>query len=154
MIARITTLTSVVDLDTVKIELNVPERYLSQIQIGQKLTFSVAAYSGQTFEGEVYFISPQLEVSTRTALVKARVANAGLKLRGGMFARLDLTLRLRDSALVIPEPALLHNGDSVMVYIIDAKGLAQIRKVKIGLRLAGKAEVLEGLKAEIGRAHV
>ena len=147
VIARNTTLTSVVDLDTVKIELNVPERYLSQIQNGQKLTFSVAAYPGQSFQGEVYFISPQLEISTRTALVKARVPNPDIKLRGGMFARLDLTLRLRDSALVIPEPALLHSGDSVLVYVIDGQGLVQIRPVKIGLRLAGKAEVIEGLNA-------
>jgi len=42
--------------------------------------------------------------------VKARIANADAKLRGGMFASLDLTLQLRDAAIVVPEPALMNNA--------------------------------------------
>ena len=69
------------------------------------------------------------------------------KLKGGMWANLALTLRLRDSAIVVPEPALVNNGDAVTVFIVDEKGAAQVRAVKIGLRLAGKAEILSGIQA-------
>ncbi len=146
VIARNTTLTWLVDLDPVKVEVNVPERYLSQVALGQSVEFSVAAFSGQRFKGEVYFISPQLDSATRTALVKARIPNPGHKLKGGMFASLALNLQLRDAAIVIPEPALVSNGEMVYVFIVDDKGLAQMRPVKLGLRLVGRAEVLSGLQ--------
>lgn len=147
VISRNTTLTWLVDLDTVKVEVKVPEKYLRQLQTGQPLEFTVAAFPGEKFRGEVYFISPQIEESTRTALVKARIPNANGKLRGGMFASLDLTLQLRELAIVVPEPALMSNGDNFTVYVVDEKGNAQVRPVQVGLRLAGKAEILTGLKA-------
>jgi membrane fusion protein (multidrug efflux system) len=147
VIARNTTLTWLVDLDTMKVEVNVPERYLSQVVLGQSMEFGVAAFPNDHFKGDVYFISPQLDPATRTALIKARIPNPGHRLKGGMFANLALTLRLRDSAIVVPEPALVSNGDAVTVFVVDEKSVAQIRPVKVGLRLAGKAEVLSGLQA-------
>lgn len=147
VISKSTLLTVLVDLDTVKVEVSVPERYLSQVATGQTLEFRVAAYPKDVFKGEVYFISPQLDTGTRTALVKARIANADGRLKGGMFANLDLRLQLRESALVIPEPAIINNGDTTMVFALNSSNLAAMKPVKIGLRLAGKAEVLSGLTA-------
>lgn len=145
VISKNTTLTTLVDLDTVKIEVAVPERYLGQIGPGQKLEFKVDAYPKETFTGEVYFVSPQLDDRMRTALVKAKLANPGSKLRGGMFAKLDLTLTLRDSALVIPEPALVSDGDMTTVFTVSSSNTAVMKPVKTGLRLAGKVEVISGL---------
>lgn len=145
VVSRNTTLTWLVDLDTVKVEVTVPERYLGQVQEGRPLEFKAAAFPDETFRGEVYFVSPQLDPNTRTALVKARIPNPGLKLRGGMFARLELTLRHKSDGLVIPEPALMSNGDSFLVFAIDDQTNSVMKPVKIGLRLAGKAEILNGL---------
>jgi multidrug efflux pump subunit AcrA (membrane-fusion protein) len=136
-----------VDLDIVKVQVKVPEKYLRQLQIGRPLEFSVAAFPDEKFRGEVYFVSPQIDEKTRTALVKARIPNPQAKLRGGMFASLNLTLQLRDSAIVIPEPALMSNGDSYTVFVVDHKGTAQVRPIEVGERLAGKAEILKGLNA-------
>ncbi len=147
VISKSTLLTALVDLDTVKVEVGVPERYLGELSVGQKVDFQVAAFPKDAFTGEIYFISPQLDASTRTALVKARIANPDRKLRGGMFANLNLTLKLRESALVIPEPAIVNNGDLTMVFAVTPTNTAFMKPVKIGLRLAGKAEVLGGLTA-------
>lgn len=146
VISKNSTLTWLVDLDPVKVEVNIPERYLSQLAIGQTVDFSVAAFPSERFKGEVYFISPQLDAATRTALIKARIPNPGHKLKGGMFASLALNLQLREAAIVIPEPALVSNGEMDYVFIVDEKGTAQMRPLKLGLRLAGKAEVVSGLK--------
>ncbi|MBM3845157.1 MAG: efflux RND transporter periplasmic adaptor subunit [Verrucomicrobia bacterium] len=145
VITRSTLLGSLVDLKEVKVELQAPERYLGQLQPGQRIQFSVAAFPDLSFDAEVYFISPQLDPNTRTALIKARASNSDLKLKGGMFASLDLRLQLRQSALVIPEPALMNNGDSVFVFVVGSDGKAAMRPVQVGLRLAGKAEILKGL---------
>jgi membrane fusion protein, multidrug efflux system len=147
VVSRTTTLTSLVDLDTVKVEVKIPEKYLSQLQLKQPLEFTVAAFPDEKFRGEVYFISPQIEEGTRTALVKALIPNSVGKLRGGMFASLDLTLELRESAIVIPEPALMSNGDSFSVFVVDSQGSAQIRPIQIGYQLPGKVEVVKGLEA-------
>jgi membrane fusion protein (multidrug efflux system) len=147
VITKDTVLTTLVDLDPVKVEVNVPERYLQQLKIGQALEFTVAAFPGQKFKGEVYFISPQIDASLRTALVKARIPNADFQLRGGMFASLDLTLQVRDAAIVIPEPAIMSNGDNFSVFVVDAESKAQLRSVQVGIRLAGRAEILKGVSA-------
>jgi membrane fusion protein (multidrug efflux system) len=134
-----------VDLDTVKVEAGVPERNLGQVRPGQKIRFRVDAYPKDEFEGEVYFVAPQLDAATRTALVKARVVNKDGRLRSGMFAKLDLTVQLRDNALVIPEPALISSGDTVSVFVVSPQTNAVMRPVRVGLRLAGRAEIVSGL---------
>ncbi len=146
VISKSTALTWLIDLDPMKAEVNVPERFLGQLQIGQKLEFSVAAFVGRKFNGEVYFISPFVEGATRTALVKARIANPEGILKPGMFASMDLTLTLRENAVVIPEGALLQSGDRTTILVVDAEQKAQIRPVKPGVRLAGVVEIIEGLK--------
>ncbi len=143
---RNTTLTTLVDLDPVKAEFNVPERVLSELRVGQAVELTVAAYPRDRFKGEVFFLAPQVEPATRTLLMKARVPNVEHKLRPGMFANLDLTLTLRAEALVMPESALLSEGEKTFVYVIGADGTAQMRPVKIGLRLPDRVEVTGGLQ--------
>ncbi len=147
VISRNQTLTWLVDLDVVKVEVTIPEKYLSQVRLGMPLDFSVAAFSGKPFHGEVYFISPQLDEGTRTALVKARIPNPDGALKAGMFASLDLKLRIKEDALLIPEPALVSGSDAVTVFTIDSKSTAVMKRVKVGLRLAGKVEILDGVAA-------
>ena len=146
VISKNTLLSTLVDFDPIKAEIGVPERFVSQLQVGQKIELAVATYNNQKFPGEVYFVAPQVELSTRTALVKARLANPGLKLRPGMFANLDITVQTREKAVVIPEVALVLNGDRTSVFVVDAESKAQMRPVKTGLRLTGRVEILEGLR--------
>jgi membrane fusion protein (multidrug efflux system) len=147
VISKNTTLTWLIDLELVKAEFNVPERFLGEIKQGQPVELSVAAYPKQKFQGEVYFIAPQVDSATRTVLVKARIPNADHKLKPGMFANFDLTLTLRQDAIVIPESALMAMGERTAVYVVASDGTAQMRSVKIGLRTANQIEVVSGLEA-------
>ncbi len=146
VVNRTTSLGTLVDLDSVKVEVEIPERYLAQIQVGQNLSFTVAAYPKQEFPGQVYFIAPQVSETLRTVNVKARIANPSHLLRPGMFASLTLTLLIRDSAIVIPEVAIIHNANAFMVFVVGQDDTASLRTIKVGERLAGKVEVVEGLK--------
>jgi membrane fusion protein (multidrug efflux system) len=147
VIARNATLTYLIDLDPVKVEFNVPERFLSRVDVKQDIEITVAAYPGRKFRGKVFFVSPYIDPGTRTALVKAEIANLKHELKPGMFANLDLSLMLREQALVIPESAIVPSGERVSVFVIDDQQTAQVRPVKLGVRLEGAVEVLEGLKA-------
>ncbi len=142
-----TTLTWLVALDTVNVEFNVPERFLSVCETGQTIDVKVAAYQDRIFSGSVFFVAPFVETELRTTLVKARVPNPEGLLKPGMFATLDLTLTIRDQAIVIPEPALFRTLDEerAMVYVIDEDNLAQLRTVTVGERKSKKVEITQGL---------
>lgn len=144
-VSKGTSLTSLIDWNPMKVAFEVPERYLSSLRKEQPMTVSVAAYPQERFTGTVYFIDPQVDPDTRTALVKAYVPNPDARLRPGMFANLTLILNTRQDALVVPETALLFQGQTTSVFIVDAQQTAQSRPVKTGIRLAGLVEITEGL---------
>lgn len=147
VISRNSPLTSIVDLDPVKAEISVPERFLGQLKIGQTIELKVAAIPGKIFKGSVFFVAPYVDPSTRTALVKAGIPNASAELKPGMFANLELTLSLRDSAIVVPEVALAQilEEDRAVVYVVGKDETVQIRPVKLGVRMPGTVEIIEGL---------
>jgi len=140
------TLVTVVDHDPMKLDFAVPERLLPQLQVGQQVEVHVAALPGRGFTGDVYFIDPQVETSTRTIKLKARIANPVGELRAGMFANLDLVVGVREQAVVIPEQALVPQIDKLTVFVVE-DGLARRREVRIGARQPGKVEIVEGVKA-------
>jgi membrane fusion protein (multidrug efflux system) len=145
-IAKGTSLGFVVDTDPVKASFHVPERYLGQLKIGQKVEMNVAAYPEESFLGEVYFIDPKVNQETRTALVKALVSNEDGRLRPGMFANLSLITKLRPEAVVIPETALLINLSQVKINVVDEDQTVHSRDVKTGIRFDGMVEIVEGLQ--------
>lgn len=149
VISKNTVFTWLTDLDPVKVEINVPERFVSELKVGQAIEISVVSYLGRKFAGEVYFVSPQIDTTTRTALIKAKVSNRELELKPGMFANLDLTLKRRDASVVIPEAALsrLMDDGKAMIFVIDTNNTAQMRPVSLGVRLTGRVEILKGLDA-------
>src|SRR5688572_7384504 len=69
-------LTTIVDIDPVKVEFNVPEKAIGQVRVGQDIEVGVASYPGRIFKGKVFFVSPYVDVTNRTALVKAEVPNS------------------------------------------------------------------------------
>lgn len=147
VITRNTTLTWLVDLNPLKVEVNVPERFLSQVLPGQKITLAVAAWPDKNFAGEVFFISPYVDPQTRTALIKATVPNPEHLLKPGMFAGLDLTLQVRSNAIVVPEAAInqVLEGDRANLMLVGANSTAEVRSVKVGLRIEGGVEIVDGL---------
>lgn len=140
-----TALATIIDTDPLKAEFNVPERFVSQLTVGQHIEIRVTAYPQESFSGEVYFISPQVNTSSRTVLMKAMVGNASGRLKAGMFGNLDLILNVKDSALVIPETAVSYRGDLASVYVISEDKEAALVTVYPGIRLAGRVEIVEGL---------
>jgi membrane fusion protein, multidrug efflux system len=137
-----------IDLDPVKVEFHVPEKYLGQVKTKQKINLTIEAFPNEEFQGEVFFVSPYVDPTNRTAMVKAYIPNPEVKLKPGMFANLDLTLVVRENATVIPEAAITQilTNSQAMVMAVDSSGTAQMRKIKTGVRLVGSVEVLDGLK--------
>jgi membrane fusion protein (multidrug efflux system) len=133
-------------IGTLKLDFRVPELYLGQIRQGQEVAARLDAFPGETFRGEIYAIEPAVDEQTRTVLLRARVANPGARLKPGMFARVVLVLATRENALIVPEQALVPQGNDRFVFRV-AGGKAVLAKIEPGLRRPGEVEVRGGLSA-------
>ena len=133
-------------IDALKLDFRVPEAYIGKLKAGQPVKVLVDAYPEKTFSGSVYAIEPGVDDQTRTILLRARVANSDLKLRPGMFARVQVQLGVREQAVWIPEAAIVPRGQDLYVFRI-ADGKAELVKVQTGTRKVGEVEIVKGLAA-------
>ena len=133
-------------IDSLKVDFRVPEIYFSQVQVGQTLSVSLDAFPGKTFEGKVLAVNPLVDAAGRSVVIRAVVANSDTSLRPGMFARVRLITRDVKQALVIPEQAIVPQGDEQYVFrVVDGK-VTRV-KVEIGQRRDSKVEILKGLES-------
>ena len=140
------TLVSIVQTDPLKIDFSIPERFLPQLQLDQKVKVKVAALTNSTFTGDVYFIDPRVDPSTRSVKVKAHIANPDGALRPGLFANVELVAGIREQAVVIPEQAVVPQIDKLIVFVVE-NGAARRREVQLGTRMPGKVEITAGVSA-------
>jgi len=121
----------------------VPEKDLPRVRIGQTAHLEVEAYPGQPFPAVVARMRPTVDPASGTFTVTLEVEAQG-KLRPGMFASVYLETQTRNDVLVIPRDALVLDslGDTVYVMV---DGIAERREVRLGVRDENSVEVLEGL---------
>jgi membrane fusion protein (multidrug efflux system) len=139
------TVVTLSNLDPIKVDFRVPELLLRDLAVGQKIRVRVDAFPDRGFDGAVYAIDPVVDVNGRAVRLRARIANPGLNLKPGLFARVSIVTEVRESALVVPESAVVPDGQAKAVYTIEADK-ARLVRVRLGKRLPGRVEVAEGLK--------
>ncbi|MDB5793710.1 MAG: efflux transporter periplasmic adaptor subunit [Noviherbaspirillum sp.] len=133
------------DISSVKVDFRVPEKFVDRVQRGQELEVTVDALPDRPFKARVDAIDPQVDSSGRSALLRGRIDNPQGKLKPGMFARVRLTLTERSNALMVPEEAIVPQGDKPTVWkVVDGKAMRT--EVRTGLRQQAKVEILDGLK--------
>lgn len=136
----------VVDIDRVKVHLDVPEKYLPQVVIGQTARVRVEAYPDEVFTGTVTRISPVVETETRTAPIEISIDNPGHRLKPGMFAGIQLVLEKRENVPSVIKEAIIGREPNAYVFVVN-EGVAHLRDVTLGLRENDRIEVTKGLKA-------
>jgi membrane fusion protein (multidrug efflux system) len=138
-----TRIASLHDLDPVKLDFAVPERYSALMQIGDEITFRVDGFE-RSFPGTVYAIEPSVDASTRSLRMRARCPNSDGALVPGTFANVDLVLRSVDDALTVPSIAIIPELGGKKVFIYD-DGTAQPRSVETGIRTENEVQITSGL---------
>jgi membrane fusion protein (multidrug efflux system) len=133
-------------IDPLKVDFRVPEVYMKQVQVGQALSVSLDALPGRSYEGRVFAINPLVDAAGRAIVIRAQVRNADTALRPGMFARVGLITQDEREALVLPEQALVPQGEDQYVFrIVD--GRVSRAKVEVGQRRGGRVEIVKGVNA-------
>ncbi len=139
---------SIVNLQQLTLEAQVPAAEIPRIKVGQDVLFKVDGFNGRVFNGQVARINPTTEAGSRSLLVYIAVANTDGALRGGMFAKGNITTEKSKVVPLVPVAALRQDKGGQVVYKIENnKVVAQ--PVTTGLRNddEGYAEVTGGLAA-------
>ncbi|MDD8032079.1 MAG: efflux RND transporter periplasmic adaptor subunit [Acidobacteriota bacterium] len=136
---------TLMDMSSVKIKVNVPERNFREIHPGLKSLIRVDAYPDEVFEGEVFIVNPSANPVTRSFETQVKVPNPQSKLKAGMFARVEIVVEEKAEALTIPADAILEEDDKNYVFVV-ANSQAAKRQVKTGLQEKDLIEVLSGLQ--------
>ncbi|MDE2183988.1 MAG: efflux RND transporter periplasmic adaptor subunit [Alphaproteobacteria bacterium] len=134
------------DLSKVWVMAQVSERDLAGLKPGQTAKITFRDNPGQSFEGEVAFIYPDVNPDTRTTQVRIVVANPKGDLRVGEYAdvRIDAPIS-PEPVLAVPESAIMDDGTHQMAFLALPGGTFEARKVRVGARANGYDEILSGL---------
>jgi membrane fusion protein, multidrug efflux system len=138
-------ITTLDDTSVIKLDFSVPENFLSSLREGLSVRATAPAFPGRSFAGKVASIDSRVDMTTRSVIVRALLANDDGALKPGMFLNVSLANDERD-ALVIPEEALTPEAEKQYVYVVE-DGKARRREIRIGGRRPGAVEVLAGLTA-------
>jgi RND family efflux transporter MFP subunit len=138
---------SVHDVETVRTLIEVVEKDVPMVKIGQRADVRAEAYPNQVFEGTVTRIVQALNRATRTMTVEVDLPNKDHRLKGGMFARVEVLVGKHPQAVQIPLDAVSRLEESQYVYVVK-DGKAHQVPVELGTRVDNRVEVLKGLTGE------
>lgn len=137
------------DIDVVRVDFPIPERYLGILRTGQSITATVDAYGDETFGGRIALIDTRVNEQTRAVTARAEISNPGGRIRPGMAIRVAVAQGQR-TAPGVPEAAVQYEGDGAFVYRIAAGergSTAQRVEVQTGAVEGGFVEIVSGLSA-------
>ena len=146
MAAKNTHLLTLIDPEALIIETPVSELALPQLQIGDSADIRIDALGAGVFSGTITRIYPRLDPYTRQGIVEINIDPPPPGIRPGQFARVHLRTAVRPR-LLVPFSAVQRDQDGEFVYRIDEAGKAQLSRVRSGLRIADRIEILEGVVA-------
>jgi membrane fusion protein (multidrug efflux system) len=141
-----TQITTLDDISIIKLDFQVPERFISLLASGQQIITEAAAYPDHQFIGVARTIASRVDPITRAATVRAEIANPERLLRPGMLLTVNLIADQRQQ-LAVRETAVVPIGEKKFVFVVGADNKVERALITTGAREGGYVEVLGGLTA-------
>jgi len=136
-----TELLTVVDLDPIKVEVQVLEAEIGYLSEGRRATVTFAAFPGETFSGRISTINPVVDPDTRTARVTVLLSNPLGRIKPGMYARVSLDANFFPDRILVPRTAILEKDRRTMLFVYE-DGRAKWRYVTTGLENDTQVEIV------------
>lgn len=144
---RGTRVASVLRIDPLRVQLTVTEQDVAAVVIGRAVTFDVDAYPGESFTGQIRYISPAVTADTRAMTVEAIVANPNGRLKPGFFATARIERSEQTPRIVVPATAVRTVAGTARLFVLDGDRVKE-RVVTVGDTAGGDIEVTSGLSAD------
>jgi membrane fusion protein, multidrug efflux system len=136
----------VVRVNPLRVQLTIPEQFISTVAIGQSVNFEVDAYAGRQFEGKVKYVAPALQADQRALTVEAIVPNANAVLKPGLFVTARLEQVARTVGVLVPAAAVQTSAGTSRVFVVNGDRVEE-RIVTSGDSVGDLVEITKGLKA-------
>lgn len=136
-------LVSVVNIEKLKLKIQVGEANIAKLAAGGLMPVTVPAAAG-VFTGTVTAVAPQIDPVSKAYPVTLEITNEEQVLRGGMYGEVQLVVESKQDIVAVPQQAILTAEQQDIVYIVE-NGVARKREVEVGLTLGDKAEIVSGL---------
>ena len=138
-----TLIASLQQIDPVKIDFSIPEKYATLVRKGDEIVFTVGSSNTQ-FKGNIYAVEPKVDNVTRTVQIRALCPNSKAEVLPGAFARITLRLTRNSNALMVPTESIIPvlKGKQVYAY---RNGKAEAVKVETGIRNDSTIQITSGL---------
>jgi len=134
-------------LSTVWANAEVPESQAALLRPGARVQAKSPAAPGDTFDGKVQAILPEVNPSTRTLKARLELANPGGRLVPGMFVTMNFVDMRPDKTLLVPTEAVIQTGKRTVVIVAEDNGRFRPVDVEAGLESGGQTEIKRGLSA-------
>jgi RND family efflux transporter MFP subunit len=136
------------DFNPVKLLIHVSENLYTKISKGMEVQVSLNVYPDEEFTGKIWLIHPTINQASHTFPVEIRIQNPEIRIRPGMFARVNINLGSNESILILDASVLKQTGSNDRhVFVIDNNGKANKKIITVGQHLGDHYEVLSGIDA-------
>jgi RND family efflux transporter MFP subunit len=136
----------VVRVNPLRVQLTVPEQFISAVGVGQAVNFEVDAYPGQQFTGTIKYVSPSLQADQRALTVEAIVPNPKGVLKPGLFATARIERAVRTTGIVVPRDAVQVTSGTSHVFVVAGDHVEE-RIVTTGETVGDLIEITKGLNS-------
>lgn len=141
-----TELVNLMNYDKMYMEINLPEKNISDVKLGQQALVTNYTISEDTLTGHITELSPAISTETRTFKGVLQIDNPQLKLRPGMFVKADIITAHKDSTIVIPKDVIMTNSRGKYVFVVGRNSTAENRYLTLGIQNQENTEVVKGLE--------
>jgi len=136
----------IVRVNPLRVQLTVPEQFISAIAVGQPVAFEVDAYAGRQFEGTIKYVSPGLQADQRALTIEALVPNGSGVLKPGLFATARIEQPVKTPGVLVPATAVQASAGTSRVFVVSGDHVDE-RIVTTGQTVGDQVEITKGVKA-------
>lgn len=137
-------LVTITDIEHLRIEFSVPEKYLADLKIGEEVKVTTSSYPGKIFLGKLAYIAPTISADNRSISLYADILNPDHTLKPGMFVDVMQSLGTKEHAMMVPARALVPVLEGQQIYkVVSGKVVAT--NVTVGARVGDNVQIEQGV---------
>lgn len=135
-----------IEIDRVKVQAGIPERYVGDFRKGNQVTILFDAIPGREFQGSINYIAPEASTSVRTFIAEIVVNNSGNQIRVGIMGNARIQQRAYPDATVVPMDALIETQYGRRLFVVKSDSTVEERKITLGGSAGAMILVTSGIQ--------
>lgn len=139
-------ITKIGDIENLQISAKIPERYVSELSVGQKAEIKLEAYPDVSFSASVVRISPVVDSATRTKEIILNFDKKDSRINAGMFAKVKLFTSAYKGTFAIGQDSIVSNSDKNYLFVVNDDDTVSKREVTLGKNVDGYYQILSGIE--------